>query len=168
MPSEVNPLVDILLARGINGESPVKKRASRKSAVTPKPRPSTSSRAARTKTPRPGSPKRTARKSAAIPNDGDENNPPPARKRRGASKNSKLQESKRTKGALLRQVVVEPPYSSCTLCPLHALLLNGPYFISRRHRHWYCRAFSVSRGCPTEVFCRPACRRQCAPFLTST
>ena len=56
-------------------------------------------------------------------------------------------------------------FTHLALCPLRALLLYGPRCISRRHRHWYCRALSASRRCPTEVFCRPACRRQCAPFL---
>ncbi|KAH9974581.1 hypothetical protein BGW80DRAFT_1301395 [Lactifluus volemus] len=36
VPSEGNVLADIPLSRGANGESPIKKRASRKSAVTPK------------------------------------------------------------------------------------------------------------------------------------
>ena len=165
MPSDVNPLVDILLARGINGESPVKKRAPRKSAVTSKPRPSTASRTPRSKTPRPGSPKRAARKSAAVPSEGVENHPP-ARKRRGASKTSKLQKGKRTNGAQLRQAIVVSPNA---LCPLCTLLLNGPHFISRRHRYWrFCRALKASHRNRTEDFCRPACRRECAPSFILT
>lgn len=107
MPSEENALVQILLARGINGESPVKRRASRKSVLTPKPRASAASRAPHTKTPRTTTPKRAARKSAAAPSAGDENYPPQPKKRRNTSKASKLQEDRRRNGALLLQVAVE-------------------------------------------------------------
>ena len=100
VPSEGNVLVDILLARGINGESPAKKRAPRKrGARAPKSRPSAVSRVARSKTPRTGSPKRAARKSAAIPSDADENYAPPAKKRHDTSKSAKLSEGRRTPGA---------------------------------------------------------------------
>lgn len=117
MPSEGNALVDILLARGVNGESPVKKRPPRKSALTPKPR----SSASRTKTPRTGASKRAQRKSAFVASEGDENYPPSMKKRRGTSRTSKLQVSKRTNGALLRQVKMGSLDSSCALCPLHTI-----------------------------------------------
>ena len=93
VPSEGNALVDILLARGVNGDSPVKKRPPRKSALTPKPR----SSASRTKTPRTGASKRAPRKSASV---GDENYPPSVKKRRDPSRTSKLQASKKKDGAL--------------------------------------------------------------------
>jgi hypothetical protein len=121
VPSEENPLVDILLARGVNGESPVKKRSSRKSALTPKPR----SSASKPKTPRTGASKRALRKSALVASVGDENDLPSMKKRRDTSKTSKLQVSKRTNGALLRQVKVESLDSSCALCPPHYILLFG-------------------------------------------
>jgi hypothetical protein len=114
VPSEVNPLVDILLSRGVNGESPVKKRPPRKSAHTPKPR----SSASRTKTPRTGASKRAPRKSAFNASGGDENYPASVKKRRDASRTSKLQVSK-ANGALLRQVTVGSLDSSCALCPPH-------------------------------------------------
>ena len=115
VPSEGNPLVDILLSRGVNGESPVKKRPPRKSAHTPKPR----SSASRTKTPRTGPSKRAPRKSALNASEGDENYPPSVKKRRDTSRTSKLQMSERANGALLRQVTVSSPDSSCALCPPH-------------------------------------------------
>ncbi|KAN0118808.1 hypothetical protein V8E52_004919 [Russula decolorans] len=94
VPSEGNALVEILLARGVNGESPAKKRPPRKSAVTPKPR----SSASRTKTSRTGASTRASRKSAFVASEGDENYPPSMKKRRGTSGTSKLQVSKRTNG----------------------------------------------------------------------
>jgi hypothetical protein len=107
VPSEGNVLVDMLLARGINGESPVKKRAPRKKpSVTPKTRtPSMTivSRVLGSTTPRTDAPKRTSRKSAAAPSDVDENKHPPPKKR---SKRTKSADGRRTPGAPLRQVAV--------------------------------------------------------------
>ena len=103
VPSEGNELADILRARGVNGESPIKKRAPRKkSAVTPKPRPSAPSTVARSKTPRAGNPKRAARKSSAVPGHPDENRPPLFKKRYDTSNPARLSEGNRTPGTLLR------------------------------------------------------------------
>ncbi|KAI0287881.1 hypothetical protein BC826DRAFT_1041928 [Russula brevipes] len=99
VPPEGNDLVGILLARGVNGESPFKKRAPRKkkSLATSTPRPSTpAAKATKTKTPRTRAPRPAPRKSAAVPSEGDENRPHPTKKRRGTSKASKSQKGKRT------------------------------------------------------------------------
>ncbi|KAH9974568.1 hypothetical protein BGW80DRAFT_1458110 [Lactifluus volemus] len=62
VPSEGNVLADILLSRGVNGGSPIKKRASCKSAVTPKSRaPAASKAAAKSKTSRTGTSKRNTK-----------------------------------------------------------------------------------------------------------
>jgi hypothetical protein len=130
VPSEGNPLVDILLARGINGESPLKRRPPRKAALTPKPPRPAASSVTQTKTPT-RTPTKTpltgARKSAAHQrrpprNDGKENCPPRSRKSRNTLKGQKrLQEDRRRDGALLRQIVVVSPNSLCVLCSNAAL-----------------------------------------------
>jgi hypothetical protein len=101
VPSKGNPLVDILLARGVNGESPIKKRASRKSTATPKLCTPTISKAARTKTPRAGSSKHGTHKSVAASNKkkGKENFSPAKKKRGGTLKSTKLQKSRTDDGA---------------------------------------------------------------------
>jgi hypothetical protein len=147
-----------LLARGVNGESPVKKRPPRKSAHTPKPR----SSASRTKTPRTGASRRAPRKSAFVASEGDENHPPSMKKRRDTSRTSKLQVSKRTNGALLRQVKWSRliHLAPCVLRTLY--ITTWTCFISRRHGRWYfCRPLAASRCYSAETLCRPTCRRQC-------
>jgi len=151
-------LVDILLARGINGESPVKKRTPRKKAArAPKSRPSAASRVARSKTPRTGSSKRAARKSAAIPSDADENYAPPAKKRHDTSKSAKLPEGRRIPGTSLRLTAMES-LNSLVRCARHRPINARSGFIL----HGHVRPLSTPRYCPTGAFCRPARRCQCA------
>ena len=130
MPSERNVLVDILLARGVNGESPVKRRPPRKSARTPKPHSSASR--SRTKTPRTGASKRALCKSSFVATVGDENYPPSVKKRRDTSKTSKLKVSERTNGALLRQVIASR-LTHLTPCVLRILYYHvvSFYFYAR-------------------------------------
>jgi hypothetical protein len=117
VPSEGNALADILLARGVNGDSPIKKRAPRKSVVTPKPRaPAASKEAARTKTPRTGTSKRGTRKSIAA-QDKKENILPVTKKRGGTSKTAKVQKSRTNDGAPFVNLVVHSLTS-----PLHPTL----------------------------------------------
>ena len=163
VPSEGNALVDILLLRGVNGESPVKKRTPRKKSTrTLKTRPpAAASRVAGSKTPRAGAPKRASRKPAAAPRDADENDPPLAKKRRNTSKRAKLSEGRRTPGAPLCQVAVR--FASLTLHPvLCALYKCAVCFFPRRHGHWsLCRPFSAPYHCPASALCRSARRCQC-------
>ncbi|KAI0298463.1 hypothetical protein B0F90DRAFT_1861456 [Multifurca ochricompacta] len=89
VPAEGNDLLNILLARGVNGESPSKKRAAaaaprQSAAVTPKSRASTSTAmGARMKTPRTAL-KRSARKYVVVPNVRDEISIPSSAKKRRA------------------------------------------------------------------------------------
>jgi hypothetical protein len=163
VPSDGNALADILLSRGINGESPKRKRTPhKKSTLTPKTRAPSASRVLGSKTPRTGAPKRASRKSAAAPSDADENNAPPAKKRRDTSKRAKLPEGRKTPGAPLRQVAVGSLYSPCIMCVLHGSINARSGFILRRHGHRYWgRLLSISCYCPTGAIRQPARRRQC-------
>jgi hypothetical protein len=98
VPAEGNVLAQVLLARGVNGESPVKRRSPRKSTAarnaTPK---SVRSAKVATKTPRTAS--RRARKSIVVPgaNAADEDTiaPASAKKNKGRStSNSKTPKSR--------------------------------------------------------------------------
>jgi len=164
VPSEGNALADILLSRGVNGESPIKKRAPRKkSAVTPKPRPSAASGVARSKTPRAGAPKRAARKSSAIPGHGDENQPPAAKKRNDTSNPARLSEGRRTHGAPLR-----PKSQQIRLIHSSPLYICAIWFILCRHGRWYlCRPLSTAYHFTTGAFGRPARGCQCVPLYHS-
>lgn len=166
MPSEGNPLVDILLSRGVNGESPVKKRRPRKSAHTPKAR----SSASRTKTPRTGASKRAPCKSTFAARVGDENYPPSMKKRGGMSRTPKSQVREGTKGALLRQVKVGC-LTHLAPCVLRVIYITGwpRLFFSCRHGRWYfCRPLAASRYCPAEALCRSTRRHQCVPLHPQT
>jgi hypothetical protein len=163
VPSEGNPLADILLSRGVNGESPLKKRPPKKSIRTPKPH----SSASRTKTPRTGASKRAPSKSTRV---GDENYPPSMKKPRGMSRTPKLQVSERTNGALLRQVNARR-LTHLAPCVLRIIYITvRPHFIfPYRHGRWYfCRSLATSRCCPAEALCRRTRRCQCVPLHTQT
>ena len=103
MPAEGNAFVQVLLARGVNGESPIKRRSPRKS-TTARPTTPKSVRSAKvaTKTPRTAS--KRARKSIVVPgaNPADEDTlslprkaPASAKKNKGrGTSNSKTPKSR--------------------------------------------------------------------------
>ncbi|KAI9432736.1 hypothetical protein H4582DRAFT_1089429 [Lactarius indigo] len=102
VPAEGNDLAQLLLARGVNGESPTKRRSPRKSTTARRTTPkSARSTKVATKTPRTAS--KRARKSTVVPdtNQADENAAPPQPKIALAStkktKRSSTSKSKTTK-----------------------------------------------------------------------
>ncbi|KAI9429018.1 hypothetical protein H4582DRAFT_390211 [Lactarius indigo] len=102
VPAEGNDLAQLLLARGVNGESPTKRRSPRKSTTARRTTPkSARSTKVATKTPRTAS--KRARKSTVVPdtNQADENAAPPQPKIALAStkktKQSSTSKSKTTK-----------------------------------------------------------------------
>ena len=179
VPLESNPLVDILLARGINGDSPAKRRSLRKSALTPKLPRSAASKVTQTKTPT-RSPTKTphtgARKSAARKlhpsrNEGKENCAPRPRKLRDSSNVQKrLRGDRRTDGAPLCQIIAVSLHSR--IAPLRRSINVCCCFTPRRHGHWcLCKALSVPYSCPrTHTLFRSACKRKCVlrRFISDT
>lgn len=161
MPAEGNPLVQLLLERGVNGESPVKRRSPRKSTAachtTPK---SVRSAKVATKTPRTAS--KRARKSIVVSdaNAADEEALPhpgiaPASTKKNKRSRSSTSKSKTTKSRGKRSgprtkgvdfdggggAFVMSVYSCIDLNILHTLpALRHAFFL---HTTWYmcaCRA----------------------------
>ena len=100
MPAEGNALAQILLGRGVNGESPMKRRSPRKSTTTRSTPKSARSAKVATKTPRTAS--KRARKSTVAPGASVAEEPKTAKKNKrpstSALKTPKARSRKQTKG----------------------------------------------------------------------